>query len=190
LKVDQNIEFSLRLATSPEDFLKEDAEPFINLLLKGISLGVRLNVWKKISDVLLHIVEAGEVDSSMLPFFGGIAPAFLLRISGHLDLNIDEHMMSKLQEHPLLQPLLMSALSLIDATSNCSSDEDLNEHLNNLDAPPALGKLLKILIEHMADEVEGTITHPQMGVHLRVCGKGLRLVVRNIVKYMDAKEGG
>lgn len=57
LKVDQNVEVSVRLATSPEEVLSEGAEPFINLLLKGISFGLRLNVWRKISDVLLKLVD-------------------------------------------------------------------------------------------------------------------------------------
>lgn len=178
------------MAASPEEVFSEGAEPFINLILKGISFGVRLNVWRKISDVLLRIVEAGEVDSTMLPFFGGIAPAFLLRISGNLNVNIDEGMMAKLQEHPLLQPLLMDALSLIHATSNCSSEEELPEHLKNLEAPPALGHLLQILIDHMADEVNASVTHPQLGLQLRINGKGLALIIRNAVKFMEANEGG
>jgi hypothetical protein len=78
------------------------------LLFKGLSLGVRINVWRKISDVLFKLVESGEVDSSLLPFFGGIAPALMLRINGNLNLNVDEEMMTKLGEHPLLAPLMMN----------------------------------------------------------------------------------
>jgi hypothetical protein len=73
-----------------------------------LSLGVRINVWRKISDVLFKLVESGEVDSSLLPFFGGIAPALMLRINGNLNLNVDEEMMTKLSEHPLLAPLMMN----------------------------------------------------------------------------------
>jgi hypothetical protein len=62
LKVDQNIEVNVRLATSPEEVLTEGAEPFINLLLKGISVSFRLNVWRKISDVFFKIIEEGEID--------------------------------------------------------------------------------------------------------------------------------
>ena len=78
------------------------------MLFKGLSLGVRINVWRKISDVLFKLVESGEVDSSLLPFFGGIAPALMLRINGNLNLNVDEEMMTKLGEHPLLAPLMMN----------------------------------------------------------------------------------
>jgi hypothetical protein len=96
LKVDQNIEVSVRLATSPEEILKEGAEPFINLLLKGISVGFRINVWRKISDVFFKIIEEGEIESKMLPIFGALAPAFLLRLQGVLNIGIDDHMMQKL----------------------------------------------------------------------------------------------
>ena len=89
LKVDQNVELSLRLAVSPEEVLAEEAEPTLNLLFKGISLSLRVNLWRKISDVLLKIVESGEIDSSMLPYFGGIAPVLMLRVNGNLNLTVD-----------------------------------------------------------------------------------------------------
>ena len=160
LKVDQNVEVSLRLAASPEELLSEGAEPFITQLLKGISLSVRLNVWRKVSDVLLKIVEAGEIDSSMLPIFGGLAPVFLLKLNANLNLTVDDHMINKLGENPLVQPLMMDANTLIGATSNVSGDEELEEHLNNLAAPKAIAHLLQVLIEHMSDEIDLSITHP------------------------------
>jgi hypothetical protein len=36
LKVDQNVDLSLRFAVSPEELLAEEAEPTMNLLFKGI----------------------------------------------------------------------------------------------------------------------------------------------------------
>jgi hypothetical protein len=108
LKVDQNVEISLRLAASPNEVFSEDAEPTLNLLMKGISLGVRVNVWRKISDVLFKIIDAGEVDSSMLPYFGGIAPALMLRINGNLNVTVDDIMLQKLAEHPLMAPLMIN----------------------------------------------------------------------------------
>jgi hypothetical protein len=86
----------LRFATSPEEVLSEGAEPFINLILKGISVSLRLNVWRKISDIFLKVLSKDEVDSKMSALFGGLAPAFLLRIQGILNIAIDEHMMLKL----------------------------------------------------------------------------------------------
>lgn len=96
LKVDQNVELSLRFATYPEEVLTEGAEPFINLILKGLSVSFRLNVWRKISDIFLRVLSNDELDSKMSTLFGGLAPAFLLRIQGVLNLGIDDHMMQKL----------------------------------------------------------------------------------------------
>jgi hypothetical protein len=86
-------------------------------ILNGISFDLKLNVWKKIADVLLKLIESGDIDGSLLPIIGGIAPAFLLRINGSLDITIDDYMKSKIQENPLVEPLLMDASTLIDTTS-------------------------------------------------------------------------
>jgi hypothetical protein len=47
-----------------------------------------------------------------------------------------------------------------------------------------VGHLIAALIEHMADEVNVTVTHPQLGLQGRVVGKGLGLVLKNVVKYL------
>lgn len=83
---------TLRFGASPKDLLAEGAEPFITQLLNGISLDLRLNVWKKIADVLLKVIESGDLDQALLPIFGGLAPAFLLRINGQLDIEVDDYM--------------------------------------------------------------------------------------------------
>lgn len=129
LKVDQNIEFTVRLAASPKDLLAEGAEPFLIQIFKGLSFDLKLNVWKKIADVLLKIIENGDLDSSLLPIFGGLAPAFLLKISGNLDIDVDEYMQSKLMENPLLAPALMDAHTLIQSISSVSSDEEFDAQL-------------------------------------------------------------
>jgi hypothetical protein len=183
LKVDQNVDLSIRFAVSPEELLAEDAEPTLNLLFKGISLSLRVNLWRKISDVLFKIVESGEIDSTMLPYFGGIAPALMLRVNGNLNLTVDQHMLEKLSEHPLMAPLIMNPQLLISGTSNVSGDEEFPEHLKQLKAPEALAHLLEELIDGMSDEVNISITHPQMGLQGRAVGKGLGLVVKNVVKY-------
>ena len=66
------------------------------MLLKGISLDIKLNLWKKIADVLLKIIEAGELDASLMPLLGGLAPAFLLKVNASLDIEIDENMKQKI----------------------------------------------------------------------------------------------
>jgi len=55
----------------------------------------------------------------------------------------------------------MDAQTLIGATSHVSSEEDeLEQHLDTLRVPPAIRKLVKVLIAHMADEIDISIVHP------------------------------
>ena len=151
----------MRLAASPQEILTPGAEPFITQILKGVSVDVKINVWKKIADVLLKIIESGEIDAGLLPIFGGIAPAFLLKISGKLDIEVDDYMMQKITENPLIEPLLMDAFTLISSTSNVTSDEeeDFEEFLNT-SVPPALAKLIRIVVEHLGNEIDFSIVHP------------------------------
>ena len=93
-------------------------------ILKGISLEVRMNLWKKLADVILKLVESGDLDASLLPILGGVAPAFLLRVSGNLDITIDDHMKKKISENPLVEPVLLDAKTLIDSFSGKSFDTE------------------------------------------------------------------
>ena len=142
-----------------------------------------MNVWRKIADVILKVVEGGELDASLMPIFGGLAPLFLLKLSGHLNLEVDEDMRNKIQENPLIQPLVMDALSLISATSNVSSEEEFDEHLDNM-VPPPLASLIRIAMEYLGDEIEFSFAHPQFGAKGRITGQGLSLIVRNGAKYI------
>ena len=72
--------------------MEEGSEPVLMQLLNGISLDIKLNVWKKIADVLLKLIESGEIDSQLMPIIGGLAPAFLLKVNGNLNIEIDENM--------------------------------------------------------------------------------------------------
>lgn len=83
LKVNQDVEVSVRLAASPSA-LFESGESALKLLLEGLEVEVRLNVWRKVSNVLMKVIEQGELDASVLPLFGALAPAFLLKIKGDL----------------------------------------------------------------------------------------------------------
>jgi len=78
LKVDQNLDVTLRLAASPKQLLEEGGAPLLMQILNGISVDVKLNLWKKLSDLLMRIVGNGEVDAGLLPIFGGLAPLFML----------------------------------------------------------------------------------------------------------------
>jgi hypothetical protein len=124
LQVNQSLEATVRLVASPEDLLTPGAEPFITQLLKGINVDFKLHVWRSIADVILKMIESGDVDPSLYPIFGGIAPVFLLKLNAHLDLEVDDYMKEKIQSNPLIEPLLMDAGSLINATSGVSSDDD------------------------------------------------------------------
>ncbi len=104
---------SLRLKASPLELLKEGGEPLLLEALKGISLEVRLNLWKKLADVLLKLIESGDIDPSLLPILGGVSPLFLLRLNGNIDLTIDEYMQNKITENPLVEPILLDGNTLI-----------------------------------------------------------------------------
>jgi hypothetical protein len=46
----------------------------------------------------------------------------LLRVDGRLDITVDDYFKSKLDENPLIQPLMMDAGTLISSTSKVSSE--------------------------------------------------------------------
>lgn len=99
-------------------------------LLNGISFDIKLNIWKKLADVLLKLIENGEIDAQLMPLVGGLAPTFLLKINGVLNIEIDDNMKQKLLENPMIEPFLMNANTVISATSNVSSDDELEEYLD------------------------------------------------------------
>lgn len=80
-------------------------------------MDLKLNVWKKIADVLMKLIESGDVDPSLMPIFGCLAPAFLLKLNGNLDIEIDDYMKEKITTNPMVEPLLMDANTLVSATS-------------------------------------------------------------------------
>ena len=173
------MELSVRLSASPKDLLAEGAEPAIKQLLNGLSVEVRLHVWRKISDVLIKVIEQGELDPSLLPIFGGLAPAFLLRIKGDLEIEVDDAMKETIFANPIIEPLLMDALTLIHAVGGCGSDEEdeYNEHLNTL--PSIVGKVVRALNDTLGDEIDFSVVQPKLGVAGRVKGDGLGLLLRH-----------
>lgn len=175
----------MRLAASPKDILAEGAEPAIKLLLSGLSLEVRVNVWRKISDVLIKTIEQGELDPSVLPVFGILAPAFLLKIKGDLEIEVDDQMKETIFTNPIIEPLLMDALTLIHAVGGCNSDEqeEFDEHLNNT-VPKPLAAIVRALDGHLGDEIHFSVVQPKVGVAGRITGEGLGLLLRHGVKLM------
>ena len=120
----------------------------------------------------------------MYPIFGAIAPAFLLKVNAQLNLEVDDYMKEKIQTNPLVEPLLMDAASLINATSGVSSDEDAEyEEFLNTTVPPPVAAILRILNAHLGDEIDFQAVSHNLGVVGRVHGKGLGLLLKNASKY-------
>ena len=135
LKFDQSIEFNMRLKASPKDILIPGSEPVIKQLLKGLGVSVRINAWRKISDILLKVIESEKIPIKNLPIIGGISPLFILRVNGHLDFTIDDTTISELENNPLIAPLLMDAESLIAATSEVDEPENIFDYINSRKMP-------------------------------------------------------
>lgn len=79
----------------------------------------------------LKVIENAEVDASTLPVLAALSPAFLLKIKGALDVEIDEEMTQKLQENPLLEVAMIDASTLIASTSSVGSDDELDDFIQN-----------------------------------------------------------
>jgi len=143
-------------------------------LLKGISVDVRMNLWKKFADVVLKLIENGDIDPSILPIVGGIAPAFLLKINGNLDLTIDDHMKQKITENPLVEPVLLDAKTLIDSVSGRTFDteEEFFQWVEN-DIPAPFNDLASVFSRFLGDEVELYAGSEIGGARVTVQGEGL-----------------
>ena len=76
----------------------------------------------------------------------------------------------------------MDATTLVGATSQVSSDEELDEHLANV-IPEPFNKLAKVMMNNLADEITFSALHPHLGVRGRLHGEGLALLAKTVVKY-------
>lgn len=186
LQVDQSVEACIRLAAKPKDLLTEGGEPLIMQLLDGISIDIKLNLWKKLADLVLKLIESGNFDASLFPILGGIAPAFLLRINANLDLTIDDYMKAKIRENPLVEPVLMDAPTLISSMSGKSfeNDEEFYAHVAS-SVPPPFNELAEILARHMGDRIDFTLSGPFGGIKGHVDGEGLHLILQNGLKFLN-----
>ncbi len=59
-------------------------------IMRGFNLEAKINVWKKCSDVLLKLMEGGELPDFITPILGFVSPAFLVHIDGHIDIDLDD----------------------------------------------------------------------------------------------------
>jgi len=81
----------------------------------------------------------------------------------------------------MIEPLLMDALTLIHSVGGCSSDDELENHLNTV-IPPPFGPLIKVIIDHLGNEINYSVIQPKIGVAGRIAGDELALLVKNLVK--------
>jgi len=175
----------IRLGASLKDFLDPNGEPALTHILKGISVDFKVNVWKKLSDLLMRIVGNVEVDASLLPILGGIAPALLMEINGNLDFIIDEKMKAKILENPLVEPALMPAPMLISAVSGKDYEteeeqwKDVSEKL-----PMPFSDLVILIAKHLGNEINFEVLDEYVGVKGRIEGEGLNKAVQNGLKFV------
>lgn len=183
-KANQDIEVIFRLAASPKIIL-EGEEPVIMELLKGFSLNVKVNLWKKISNVLSGMLSQGQFPESLMPIIGGISPAFLLKINGKIDIEFDDTMKESLMTNPLLEPFMMPGSMLIMSASQVHSDEEeeFNEHFLNV-VPPKAQELVKFLLENVGDEINFFAGHSLVGLNGRINAEEMALILKTAIKFM------
>jgi len=114
---------------------------------------------------------------------GGASPAFLLRVNAKLDIEVDSYMQEKINANPMVQPFLMDSNTLVMMTSKNPVDAQFDNYLET-SLPPPVGMAIKFLLEFLGDEIEVDFAHPQLGVHARLHGEGLGLIVRTGAKYI------
>lgn len=83
-----------------------------------------------------------------------------------------------------MAPLIMNLQQLISETSNVSADEEFPQHMQGI--PDDTTRLFwEELIDGIQDEVNISIITPEIGLQGRVVGKGLGLVLKNVLKYFS-----
>jgi hypothetical protein len=76
----------------------KNPEPIFTQILKGLSVDFRINVWKKIHDVLSKMLETADLGlpETYFMMLTGASPAVLLRINATVDVEVDDHMQQQL----------------------------------------------------------------------------------------------
>lgn len=163
----------------------EGEEPVLMELLKGFSLHLKVNLWKKISNVLSSMLSQGQFPESLMPIIGGISPAFLLKVNGKIEIEFDDEMKESLMANPLLEPFLMPGSMLVMSASQVHSDEEeeFNEHFQNV-VPPVAQELVQFLLDHVGDEVNFFSGHSLIGFNARLNAEGLTTVLKTAIKFM------
>jgi hypothetical protein len=152
-------------------------------LIKGISVDVRLHVWRKVADVLSKLAENEEL-ASMMPTLIGISPALLMKIKGEIDIDLDEQMQEKLFTNPIIEPFMMNAHTLISSITSISDDEEYKTHLAESRISPQVAELIQVLNDKLGDDIQFSISQGQVAVVGRIAGEGLGLALKNVTKFV------
>ena len=154
-------------------------------ILEGVEIEVRVSLWKKIADLMLKLLESGELPPFIMPILGGVSPLALLKINGHLDIVVDDYMKEKIKSNPMVEPLMMDAATLITAASQVHSDEDeeFEEHVREKIGEPFIFEMVNFMVKHLGDEVEVSVAHKYAGVKKRITAEGLGLLLKAILKF-------
>lgn len=66
-----------------------------------------------------------------MPILGGVAPAFMLKVNGKIEIEVDDELRETLATNPLLEPFMMPGAMLVNSASQVHSDEpeEFKEHL-------------------------------------------------------------
>jgi len=155
-------------------------------------LTLRLNVWKKLSQIFKSLFE-NEMFAGPLQQILGVAvpPGLLIRINASIDLGIDDEVVKNLQSNPFLKPFQVDASSLIGAISNMPDDDALQAKIQtdieSGAAPLPIATFVRALMEDLGSEVELSVVNKLAGARIRVNSKGLDLAFKSFFKVLLSK---
>jgi len=168
------------------DILKEDAEPVLMELLKGISVDVKLNLWKQMSDVLKKVGDGlPEMLQEIIPpmYMEIVGSLLMLTVQSNLNIKIDENMKKKISENPLVEPVLLSAPMLLGAlVGDFESDEEFFKQLSEA-IPPPFNELIVLFAKHIGNEITFEVCDHYVGIKGRVGGEGLDKLIQTVDKF-------
>jgi hypothetical protein len=64
--------------------------------LKGISVDAHVHLWKRVAELARELENSAGNDEDQLVLLAALGPAFLLRIRGTIEIDVDEEMQQKL----------------------------------------------------------------------------------------------
>ena len=183
-KVNQEVDITLRLASSPKLIL-EGEEPILNEILKGLQVHMRVNAWKRLSGIITSMLSEGALPENLMPILGGVSPAFMLKVNGKLEIDIDDEMKEGLMTNPLLEPFMMPGSILVNSASKVHSDEEeeFKEHFEQ-SVPPPIQPIATFMMQHIGDELNVFVGQDLLGLQGRVTAEGMGSLVKTVLKFI------